>query len=274
MAVRKINIDDSEISVIFGLHDEDYICLTDMVKAGDNSDRTNIVIQNWMRRKDTISYLGVWENLHNPDFKSIEFDAIKNASGTNRFILTAKEWIERTGAIGIIAKSGRYGGTYAHKDIAYHFGMWLSPEFNLLVVKEFQRLKEEEQKALGWSAKRELAKINYHIHTDAIKEHLVPQEIDTYHRSLIYANEADVLNVALFGMTAKEWRDAHPEDKGNIRDYATINQLICLSNMENLNAVFIHESMPQSERLQKLNQIAIQQMTVLENVESKHILKG
>ena len=274
MAVRKINIDDSEISVIFGLHDEDYICLTDMVKAGDNSDRTNIVIQNWMRRKDTISYLGVWENLHNPDFKSIEFDAIKNASGTNRFILTAKEWIERTGAIGIIAKSGRYGGTYAHKDIAYHFGMWLSPEFNLLVVKEFQRLKEEEQKALGWSAKRELAKINYHIHTDAIKEHLVPQEIDTYHRSLIYANEADVLNVALFGMTAKEWRDSHPEDKGNIRDYATINQLICLSNMENLNAVFIHESMPQGERLQKLNQIAIQQMTVLENVESKHILKA
>ena len=273
MAVRKINIDDSEISVIFGLHDEDYICLTDMVKAGDNSDRTNIVIQNWMRRKDTISYLGVWENLHNPDFKSIEFDAIKNASGTNRFILTAKEWIERTNAIGIIAKSGRYGGTYAHKDIAYHFGMWLSPEFNLLVVKEFQRLKEEEQKALGWSAKRELAKINYHIHTDAIKEHLIPQEIDTYHRSLIYANEADVLNVALFGMTAKEWRDAHLEDKGNIRDYATINQLICLSNMENLNAVFINEGLPQGERLQKLNQIAIQQMTVLENVESKHILK-
>lgn len=274
MAVRKINIDDSEISVIFGLHDEDYICLTDMVKAGDNSDRTNIVIQNWMRRKDTISYLGVWENLHNPNFKSIEFDAIKNASGTNRFILTAKEWIERTGAIGIIAKSGRYGGTYAHKDIAYHFGMWLSPEFNLLVVKEFQRLKEEEQKALGWSAKRELAKINYHIHTDAIKANLVPQEIDTYHRSLIYANEADILNVALFGMTAKEWRDAHPDDKGNIRDYATINQLICLSNMENLNAVFINEGLPQGERLQKLNQIAIQQMTVLENVESKRILKG
>ena len=274
MALRKINIDNSEISVIFGLHDEDYICLTDMVKAGDNSDRTNIVIQNWMRRKDTISYLGVWENLHNPNFKSIEFDAIKNASGTNRFILTAKEWIERTNAIGVIAKTGRYGGTYAHKDIAYHFGMWLSPEFNLLVVKEFQRLKEEEQKALGWSAKRELAKINYHIHTDAIKANLVPQEIDTYHKSLIYANEADVLNVALFGMTAKEWRDAHPDDKGNIRDYATINQLICLSNMENLNAVFINEGMPQQERLHKLNQIAIQQMTVLENVESKHILKA
>lgn len=274
MAVRKINIDESEISVIFGLHDDDYICLTDMVKAGDNSERTNIVIQNWMRRKDTISYLGVWENLHNPNFKSIEFDAIRNASGTNRFILTAKEWIERTNAIGIIAKSGRYGGTYAHKDIAYHFGMWLSPEFNLLVVKEFQRLKEEEQKALGWSAKRELAKINYHIHTDAIKEHLIPEEIDAYHRSLIYANEADVLNVALFGMTAKEWRDAHPDDKGNIRDYATINQLICLSNMENLNAVFINEDMPQQERLQKLNQIAIQQMTVLENAGQRNVLKA
>ena len=272
MAIRKINIDDSEISVIFGLHDDDYICLTDMVKAEDNNERTNIVIQNWMRRKDTISYLGVWENLHNPHFNCIEFDAIKSASGTNRFILTAKEWIERTGACGIISKAGRYGGTYAHKDIAYHFGMWLSPEFNLLVVKEFQRLKEVEQKALGWSAKRELAKINYHIHTDAIKENLIPQEIDAYHRSLIYAEEADVLNVALFGMTAKEWRDANPELKGNMRDYATINHLICLSNMENINAVFINEGIAQSERLHKLNQIAIQQMTVLENVENKKIL--
>jgi hypothetical protein len=226
-----------------------------------------------MRRKDTISYLGVWENLHNPKFKSIEFDAIKNASGTNRFVLTAKEWIDRTGAIGIVAKSGRYGGTYAHKDIAYHFGMWLSPEFNLLVVKEFQRLKEDEQKALGWSAKRELSKINYHIHTDAIKENLIPKEIDDFHRSLIYAEEADVLNVALFGITAKEWREANPGQKGNIRDYATINQLICLSNMENLNAVFINEGMPQQERLQKLNRIAIQQMSVLENVDNKKILK-
>ena len=274
MAIHKINIEDSEISVILGMNEEDYICLTDMVKAGDNSERTNIVIQNWMRRKDTISFLGVWENLHNPDFNGIEFDAIRNASGTNRFILTAKEWCERTRAKGIISKTGRYGGTYAHKDIAYHFGMWLSPEFNLLVVKEFQRLKEEEQKALGWSAKRELAKINYHIHTDAIKEHLIPEEIDSYHRSLIYANEADVLNVALFGITAKEWRDEHPDDKGNIRDYATINQLICLSNMENLNAVFINEGMPQPERLQKLNQIAIQQMTVLEQADKRNLLKG
>ena len=182
--------------------------------------------------------------------------------------------MEKTGAIGIIARTGRYGGTYAHKDIAFEFAMWISPEFKVYLIKDYQQLKEEEQKALGWSAKRELAKINYHIHTDAIKEHLIPQEIDPYHRSLIYANEADVLNVALFGMTAKEWRDAHPDDKGNIRDYATINQLICLSNMENLNAVFINEGLPQGERLQKLNQIAIQQMTVLENVESKRILKA
>jgi hypothetical protein len=182
--------------------------------------------------------------------------------------------MEKTGAIGIVAKTGRYGGTYAHKDIAFEFAMWISPEFKVFLIKDYQQLKEAEQKALGWSAKRELAKINYHIHTDAIKANLVPQEIDPYHRSLIYANEADVLNVALFGITAKEWRDAHPDDKGNIRDYATINQLICLSNMENLNAVFINEGMPQPERLQKLNQIAIQQMTVLENVESKHILKA
>ena len=221
---NKLNVQGTEVSVI-SIHEEDYICLTDMMKINHS------------------------------------------------FRLSAKEWMEKTGAIGIIARTGRYGGTYAHKDIAFEFAMWISPEFKVYLIKDYQQLKEEEQKALGWSAKRELAKINYHIHTDAIKEHLIPQEIDPYHRSLIYANEADVLNVALFGMTAKEWRDAHPEDKGNIRDYATINQLICLSNMENLNAVFINEGLPQGERLQKLNQIAIQQMTVLENVESKRILK-
>lgn len=244
-----------------------------MVKAGDNSERTNIVIQNWMRRKDTISYLGVWELLHNPNFNCIEFDAIKNASGTNRFILTAKEWIERTGAIGIISKAGRYGGTYAHKDIAYHFGMWLSPEFNLLVVKEFDRLKAEEQKLIGWSAKRELSKINYRIHTDAIKQNLIPEEVTQHQASIIYAEEADVLNVAMFGKTARQWRDENPERKGNIRDYASINELICLSNMENLNAVFIDQGIPQSERLGKLNQIAIQQMRVLENDGSRKLLK-
>ena len=273
MAIRKINIGDSEISVILDVHDEGYICLTDMVKAGDNSERTNIVIQNWMRRKDTISYLGVWEHLHNPNFNCIEFDAIKNASGTNRFILTAKEWIERTGAIGVISKAGRYGGTYAHKDIAYHFGMWLSPEFNLLVVKEFDRLKAEEQKQIGWSAKRELSKINYRIHTDAIKQNLIPEEVTPCQASIIYAEEADVLNVAMFGKTARQWRDENPELKGNIRDYASINELICLSNMENLNAVFIDQGMSQPDRLVKLNQIAIQQMRVLENDGEHKMLK-
>ena len=271
--MRKINIGDSEISVILGVHDDGYICLTDMVKVGDNSERTNIVIQNWMRRKDTISYLGVWETLHNPNFNCIEFDAIKSASGTNRFILTAKEWIERTDAIGIISKAGRYGGTYAHKDIAYHFGMWLSPEFNLLVIKEFDRLKADEQKQIGWSAKRELSKINYRIHTDAIKQNLIPEEVTQHQASIIYAEEADVLNVAMFGMTAKQWREENPEQKGNIRDYASINELICLSNMENLNAVFIEQGIPQSERLVKLNQIAIQQMRVLENEDNRKLLK-
>ena len=271
--MRKINIGDSEISVILGVHNDGYICLTDMVKAGDNSDRTNIVIQNWMRRKDTISYLGVWETLHNPNFNCIEFDAIKSTSGTNRFILTAKEWIERTDAIGIISKAGRYGGTYAHKDIAYHFGMWLSPEFNLLIIKEFDRLKADEQKQIGWSAKRELSKINYRIHTDAIKQNLIPEEVTQHQASIIYAEEADVLNVAMFGKTAKQWREENPEQKGNIRDYASINELICLSNMENLNAVFIEQGIPQSERLVKLNQIAIQQMRVLENDGNRKLLK-
>lgn len=271
--MRKINIGDSEISVILGVHDDGYICLTDMVKAGDNSERTNIVIQNWMRRKDTISYLGVWETLHNPNFNCIEFEAIKSASGTNRFILTAKEWIERTDAIGVISKAGRYGGTYAHKDIAYHFGMWLSPEFNLLVIKEFDRLKADEQKQIGWSAKRELSKINYRIHTDAIKQNLIPEEVTQHQASIIYAEEADVLNVAMFGKTAKQWREENLGQKGNIRDYASINELICLSNMENLNAVFIEQGIPQSERLVKLNQIAIQQMRILENDGNRKLLK-
>ena len=264
-----INVQEQPITII-SHNDADYISLTDMVR---NQMQEHIIFR-WLSLKSTIEYLGEWEMLYNPNFNCTEFDTIRNAAGSNNFILSVKTWIERTNAIGIIAKAGRYGGTYAHKDLAYHFGMWISPKFQLLLVKEYQRLKDEEQKILGWSAKRELAKINYHIHTDAIKEHLIPQEIDQYHRSLIYASEADVLNVALFGITAKEWRDAHPDDKGNIRDYATINQLICLSNMENLNAVFINEGMPQQERLYKLNKIAIQQMTVLENVESKHILKA
>lgn len=251
----------------------DYICITDIARQ-KNALEPKDVVKNWMRLKNTIEYLGVWEMLNNPNFKGVEFDPLLREAGSNAFTLSPSRWIELTNAIGIISKSGNNGGTFAQRDIAFKFASWVSVEFELYLIKEFQRLKEEEQKTLGWSAKRELAKINYHIHTDAIKANLVPQEIDQYHRSLIYANEADVLNVALFGITAKEWRDAHPDDKGNIRDYATINQLICLSNMENLNAVFINEGMPQQERLYKLNKIAIQQMTVLENVESKHILKA
>ena len=267
MASTKIYIQDSPITILT-VEKEDYISLTDMA----HSQLQEHIIFKWMSLKNTIEYLGEWEALYNPNFNYTEFGTIRNMAGSNNFVLSVKTWIERTNAIGIVAKAGRYGGTYAHKDIAYHFGMWISPRFQLLLVKEYQHLQSEKQKAIGWSAKRELAKINYHIHTDAIKENLIPQEIDAYHRSLIYAEEADVLNVALFGMTAKEWRDANPELKGNMRDYATINQLICLSNMENVNAVFIHEGIPQSHRLHKLNQIAIQQMTVLENVESKNIL--
>ena len=266
--MKKIVVQDSEISII-SVQETDYISLTDMAQ----SQMQEQIIYKWMSLKSTIEYLGEWEMLYNPNFNYTEFGIIKNMAGSNSFVLSVKQWIEKTNAVGILAKTGRYGGTYAHRDIAYHFGMWISPKFQLLLVKEYQRLKEEEQKQLGWSVKRELAKINYHIHTDAIKENLVPEEIDAYHRSLIYANEADVLNVALFGVTAKEWRDANPDLKGNIRDYANINQLICLSNMENLNAVFINKGMTQQERLIELNKIAIQQMKVLEGVEERRMLK-
>ena len=226
-----------------------------------------------MSLKSTIEYLGEWEMLYNPNFNCTEFDTIRNAAGSNNFVLSVKTWIERTGAIGIIAKAGRYGGTYAHRDIAYHFGMWISPRFQLLLVKEYQRLKADEQKLLGWTAKRELSKINYRIHTDAIKSHLIPNEVTKEQANIIYAEEADVLNVAMFGMTAKQWREANPELKGNIRDYATINELICLSNMENINAVLINDGMPQGERLVKLNHIAIQQMQVLEGNNDRKLLK-
>ena len=264
-----IIVQDAPITVI-QINEDDYISLTDMMKAKDGE----FFFHNWLRNRNTVEFLGIWEKVNNPNFNSVEFDRIKSKAGLNNFRLSAKEWMEKTGAVGIISRAGRYGGTYAHKDIAFEFAMWISPEFKVYLIRDFQRLKEAEQQALGWSAKRELSKINYHIHTDAIKENLVPQEIDAYHKSLIYAEEADVLNVALFGQTAKEWRDKNPDLKGNMRDYATINQLICLSNMENLNAVLINEGMPQQERLHKLNQIAIQQMTILENVENKKILKA
>ena len=241
-----------------------------MVKGIENG---LALIEKWLRNKNTIEFLGIWEEMYNPHFNSPEFEGIKNAAGLNRFILSVKQWIEKTNAIGIVAKAGRYGGTYAHKDLAFEFASWVSPQFKLYLLREFQRLKELEQKQLGWSAKRELSKINYHIHTDAIKQNLIPFELTPQQTSLIYANEADVLNVALFGITAKQWRELHPDLKGNIRDYATINQLICLANMENLNAVFIGNGMSQSERLKELNRIAIQQMNVLEQTESRKLLK-
>ena len=268
--MAKITVQNTDISVV-KYNEEDYISLTDMAK----SQLQEHIIFRWLSLKSTIEYLGEWEMLYNPDFNCTEFGTIKNAAGSNNFVLSVKTWIERTNAIGIRSKAGRYGGTYAHRDIAYHFGMWISPKFQLLLVKEYQRLKAEEHQQLGWSAKRELSKINYRIHTDAIKQNLIPQKVTPVQANIIYANEADVLNVAMFGMTAKQWRKANPKLKGNIRDYATINELICLSNMENLNAVFIEQGMPQSKRLVRLNQIAIHQMSILEsgNNYSRKLLK-
>jgi hypothetical protein len=264
----KIKVMEAEISVQ-RIGNEDYISLTDMAR----SQLQEHIIFKWLSNKNTIEYLGKWESLYNPDFNYTEFGTIKNAAGSNNFVLSVKQWILSTNAQGIIAKTGRYGGTFAHKDIAYHFGMWISPKFQLLLVREYQRLKEAEQAQMGWSVRRELSKINYHIHTDAIKQNLIPTTLTKQQMSIIYANEADVLNVALFGFTAKEWRDTHADLQGNVRDYATVNQLICLSNMESLNSVLIKEGLPQPERLQKLNQIAISQMTVLESIGENKLLK-
>ena len=265
--MAKFTVNDTEITVV-KIKDEDYLCLTDMLKAKDG----DFFITDWLRNRNTLEYIGIWEKVYNPSFNYGEFAIIKSQAGLNSFKISVKEFVERTNAISIQAKAGRYGGTYAHKDIAFEFAMWISPEFKIYIVKEFQRLKEEEQKLLGWSAKRELAKINYRIHTDAIKQNLIPPELSPAQKSFVYADEADMLNVAMFGMTAKQWREANQDLKGNIRDYATINQLICLSNMENLNAVFINDGLPQTERLEKLNKIAIQQMKILENIEDKNLL--
>lgn len=268
--MAKITVQDTSVSIISS-NEKDYISLTDIAKY--KSDEPNTVIGNWMRNRNTIEYLGVWESLYNPNFNPTEFEGFKKNAGLNAFTLSPQKWINATNAIGIISKAGRYGGTYAHKDIAFKFASWISVEFELYIVKEFQRLKQEQQELLGWTAKRELSKINYHIHTDAIKQKLIPTELTQQQISHIYANEADVLNVALFGMTAKQWREANPDLKGNIRDYATINELICLSNMENLNALFISDEMPQAERLKRLNKIAIQQMKVLEDSKERKLLK-
>ena len=270
--MAKITVKDTSVTII-SVNENDYINLTDIAKYKSND--PTAVIGNWLRNRNTIEYLGIWESLYNPNFKPLEFEGFKKEAGLNAFTLSPTKWINTTNAIGIISKSGRYGGTYAHKDIAFKFASWISVEFELYIVKEFQRLKNEEHQQLGWSAKRELSKINYRIYTDAIKQNLIPQEVTPVQANIIYANEADVLNVAMFGMTAKQWREANPELTGNIRDYATINELICLSNMENLNAVFIEQGMPQSKRLVRLNPISIHQMSILEsgNNYSRKLLK-
>ena len=262
--MAKITVQNTPITVL-SVEEQDYISLTDMATAKEGDNRSADIIKNWLRNRYTIEFLGTWEVIHNPNFKVVEFDHFRMSAGLPSFVLSASEWIERTNAVGIIVKKGRYGGTYAHKDIAFEFGSAISVPFKLYLIEEFQRLKTEEQKLLGWSAKRELSKINYRIHTDAIKTHLLPTEITREQASHVYADEADVLNVAMFGKTARQWREENPDLKGNIRDYASINELICLSNMENLNAVFIEQGMPQSDRLVKLNQIAIHQMSILES---------
>ena len=267
--MAKITVQNTQITVVT-INERDYISLTDMVRNIENG---LALIEKWLRNKNTIEFLGIWEEMYNPNFNSPEFEGIKNSAGLNRFILSVKQWVEKTNSRGIIAKAGRYGGTYAHKDIAFEFATWVSPQFKLYLIQEFERMKSEEQKQLGWSAKRELSKINYRIHTDAIKQNLIPEEVTAAQASIIYAEEADVLNVAMFGQTAKQWREAHPELKGNIRDYASINELICLANMENINAVLIDEGESQGERLIRLNQIAINQMRVLENDDNRNLLK-
>lgn len=267
--MAKIDVDGSRINIIL-INDKDYISLTDMVRNIENG---LSLIEKWLRNKNTIEFLGIWEKMYNPGFNSPEFEGIINEAGLNRFVLSVKQWVEKTKAIGIIAKAGKFGGTYAHKDIAFEFASWVSPYFKLYLIKEFEKLKEEEYRKLGWDIRRNLAKINYHIHTDAIKNVLIPEKLPKDKINYIYADEADMLNVALFGVTAKEWREANPDLKGNIRDYANMSQLVCLANLENLNAVFINEGMKQSERLEKLNSIAIAQMNILTKNDSVKMLE-
>jgi len=270
---QKINVQDIEIAVVT-IKGQDYISLTDIAKSKEGDGRAADIIKNWIRNRGTIEFIGTWEQWYNPGFKVVEFDHFRMNAGLTSFVLSPGKWVEKTNAIGIIVKSGRYGGTYAHKDIAFEFCSAISPIFKLYLIKEFQRLKEDEQKQLGWDIRRNLAKINYRIHTDAIKNNLIPEILLPEQISHIYASEADLLNVALLGMTAKEWRDTNSSLKGNMRDYATIDQLVCLSNMESLNAVLIEEGQSQAERIKKLNQIAISQMRILTDDQSTKRLEG
>lgn len=259
--MSKIEVKGTNITVVSGDVD-DYISLTDIARYKD-SDHTDDLIRNWLRNRNTLEFLGIWEQLNNPVFNPVEFDGIRMQAGLNSFTLTPKRWIEATRAVGITSKAGRYGGTYAHKDIAFEFASWVSVEFKLYLIKEFQRLKETERLQLGWDIRRNLTKINYRIHTDAIKAYLIPQQLTPQQTSLIYASEADFLNMALFGKTAAQWRDENPGNKGNIRDEANAAQLVCLANLETLNAHFIHQGLAQAERLTLLNQTAIAQMKLL-----------
>ena len=260
MKNNKIVVKGSEISILH-IDTEDFISLTDIAKHKD-AERTDYIIQNWLRNRNTVELLGFWEQLYNPNFKPVEFDGFRKQAGLNSFVLSPKQWIEKTNAIGMISKSGRYGGTYAHKDIAFEFASWISIEFKLYVTKEFQRLKNEESDRLqlNWNLQRTISKINYKIHTDAIKESLIPKEVTNLQAGTIYASEADLLNVALFGMTAKHWRDDHPNEKGNMGDTATIEQLVVLSNLESINALLVSQGLLQGTRLVQLNKVAITQM--------------
>ena len=271
---KTIYVKGTEITV-FQNEQSDYISLTDIARYKD-LERTETIIQNWIRNRNTIELLGFWEQLYNPDFKHIEFDVFRKQAGLNSFTLNPKQWIEKTNAIGIISKAGRYGGTFAHKDIAFEFASWISIEFKLYIIKEFQRLKADENNRLKleWNLQRTLAKVNYRIHTDAIKENLIPPTLSKDKINFVYADEADMLNMALFGMTAKQWRDENPKAEGNIRDAATIEQLVVLSNMESINAVLIHQGLNQSEKLRQLNQIAITQMKSLVNNATSRKLKN
>ena len=274
MSKKNKTVDVQGVSVTINTKGaNEYICITDIAKY-KNPDAPRDIIKNWMRNKNTIELLGLWERLNNPNFKQVEFDLFKNEAGFNHLVLSPKKWIENTNAIGLTSKSGRYGGTYAHKDIALEFASWVSVEFKFYMIKEFQRLKEEETKTLDWDIKRSLTKLNYRIHTDAIKQNLIPKSLSKQQIAFVYATEADVLNMALYGKTAKQWRTENPKEKGNIRDYSNVTQLVCLSNLENLNALFIKENLTQADRLSKLNQIAIEQMRILTTDNSKPLLKN
>lgn len=269
---QKMEIIGSDVT-FFHQGTEDYISLTDLAKH-KNAEHTGVVISHWLSTRYTIEFMGIWERVNNPDFNLTEFSYIRNESGSNGYVLSAKQWIQKTNAIGIISKAGRYGGTYAHKDIAFEFATWISPELKFYLIKEFQRLKEQEQKQLGWDVKRQLTKINYRIHTDAVRNNLIPPELTNQQISFVYASEADLLNMALFGKTAKQWQERNPDKKGNVRDYANVSQLVCLANLEALNAHLIQQDLDQPERLRLLNQTAIQQMRLLTTGNTMNKLEG